>query len=89
MSTVSLARPPRIQASVSPRRGAQFLGLASAFYAAAMRELRLRREMRRLAEYDDHMLRDIGIARTDIEGVIRCGRDRQIMTGTNWPPLTR
>jgi uncharacterized protein YjiS (DUF1127 family) len=89
MSTVSLARPPRIQASVSPRRGAQFLRLASAFYAAAMRELRLRREMRRLAEYDDHMLRDIGIARTDIEGVIRCGRDRQIMTGTNWPPLTR
>ena len=86
MSTVSLARPPRIQASVSPRRGAQFLHLASAFYVAAMRELRLRRDMRRLAEYDDHMLRDIGIARTDIEGVIRRGRDRTVLT--NWPPLS-
>jgi len=84
MSTVSLARPPRIQASVSPRRGAQFLRLAYAAYAATMRELRLRRDMRRLAEYDDHMLRDIGIARTDIEGVIRRGRDRPGFT--NWPP---
>ena len=75
MSTVSLARPPRIQASVSPRRGAQFLRLASAFYAAAMRELRLRREMQRLAEYDEHMLHDIGITRSDIEGAVRRGHD--------------
>lgn len=38
-------------------------------------EIRTRRDMRRLAEFDDHMLRDIGIARADIEGAVRRGRD--------------
>lgn len=78
MSVVSLARPPRIQASVSPRPTTTIRGLVAAAYAIMTREFRLRRDMRRLAEFDDHMLRDIGIARSDIEGVIRRGRDRSV-----------
>jgi uncharacterized protein YjiS (DUF1127 family) len=38
------------------------------------RELRVRRDIRRLAELDDTMLRDIGIARTEIERAARLGR---------------
>ncbi len=76
MSVVSLARPPRIQASVSARPALRLLHLAYTAYAAIAREIRLRREMQRLAEYDDCMLRDIGITRMDIEGVVRCGRPR-------------
>ena len=43
------------------------------------RELRVRRDMRRLAEFSDHMLRDIGIARADIEGAVRRGRDNAVL----------
>ena len=39
------------------------------------REIRVRRDMRRLAEFDDSMLRDVGIARADIEGAVRRGHD--------------
>ncbi len=74
MSVVSLARPPRIKASVSPRPGLRLLHLAYPTYAVIMRELRLRRDMQRLAEYDDHMLRDIGITRMDIDRIVRDGR---------------
>jgi uncharacterized protein YjiS (DUF1127 family) len=76
MSVVSLARPPRIQASAPARPALNLLHVAYAAYAAIAREMRLRRDMQRLAEYDDYMLRDIGITRMDIEGVIRRGRDR-------------
>ncbi len=74
MSVVSLARPPRIKASVSPRPALRLLHLAYATYAVITRELRLRRDMQRLAEYDDHMLRDIGITRMDIDRIVRDGR---------------
>jgi uncharacterized protein YjiS (DUF1127 family) len=75
MSVVSLARPPRIQASVPARPATNLLRLAYAAYAVIAREMRLRRDMQRLAEYDDAMLRDIGITRMDIEGIVRRGRD--------------
>ncbi len=38
------------------------------------REIRIRRDMRKLAELDDWMLRDIGLARTEIEPAARHGR---------------
>jgi uncharacterized protein YjiS (DUF1127 family) len=75
MSVVSLARPPRIRASASRRHAAELLRLIMAACAVVVRELRVRREMQRLAEYDDRMLHDIGIVRADIEGSIRHGRD--------------
>jgi uncharacterized protein YjiS (DUF1127 family) len=62
------------------RSNSQF-GVAEAFQRGAValvtliaRELRVRRDMRRLAELDDTMLRDIGIARTEIERAVRVGR---------------
>src|SRR5687768_11042017 len=39
------------------------------------REIHVRRSMRQLAEFDDHMLHDLGIVRADIEGAVRRGHD--------------
>ena len=47
----------------------------AALAAWLIREARIRRDTRRLAEFSDHMLRDIGIARSDIEGAVRRGHD--------------
>ena len=51
--------------------------MAFALHVGGMvaRELRIRRDMRRLAEYDEHMLHDIGITGSDIEGAVRRGHD--------------
>jgi len=38
------------------------------------REFRIRRDMRKLAELDDWMLRDIGLRRSEIEPAARHGR---------------
>jgi uncharacterized protein YjiS (DUF1127 family) len=35
---------------------------------------RVRRDMRRLSDLDDHMLRDIGVSRSGIEPAVRFGR---------------
>jgi uncharacterized protein YjiS (DUF1127 family) len=51
------------------------IGLAMRVVEAIAREVTIRRDMRRLAEFDDHMLRDIGLARADIEGAVRRGHD--------------
>jgi uncharacterized protein YjiS (DUF1127 family) len=77
MSVVPLLRP-----LATPRANvAGLLSLEGAFAFVARigglvgRELRIRRDMRRLAEFDEHMLHDIGIARSDIEGAVRRGHD--------------
>jgi uncharacterized protein YjiS (DUF1127 family) len=43
--------------------------------AAIADELRIRRDMRQLARMDDHMLKDIGLCRCEIEYCVRYGRD--------------
>jgi uncharacterized protein YjiS (DUF1127 family) len=43
--------------------------------AAIANELRIRRDMRQLAAMDDHMLKDIGLRRGEIEYCVRYGRD--------------
>jgi uncharacterized protein YjiS (DUF1127 family) len=42
--------------------------------AALVNELRVRRDMRQLAAMDDHMLKDIGLHRCEIEDCVRHGR---------------
>jgi uncharacterized protein YjiS (DUF1127 family) len=42
--------------------------------AALANELRVRRDMRQLAAMDDHMLKDIGLHRCEIEDCVRHGR---------------
>jgi uncharacterized protein YjiS (DUF1127 family) len=43
--------------------------------AGIANELRIRRDMRQLAAMDDHMLKDIGLRRSEIEYCVRYGRD--------------
>lgn len=90
MSVVSLAHPPRIRsrATTSRRWAVRLLHSAFAAYVMIVRELRLRRDMRRLGEFSDHMLHDIGISRADIEGVVRRGRDGLIQRSAACPNRT-
>ena len=57
-----------------PGVGEAFHRRAIALVTFVAREIRVRRDMRRLAELDDTMLRDIGITRTEIERAVRVGR---------------
>jgi len=78
MSVVSLARSlqPAGEESAAFRVAREAFTLAASLIEGAARELRARRDMENLAHYDDHMLRDIGLARSDIEGAVRRGRER-------------
>jgi uncharacterized protein YjiS (DUF1127 family) len=77
MSVVPLVGPLRPSGETRARSYpiAKSLGLVRHLSAWIVREVRVRRDMRRLAEFDDVMLRDIGIARADIEGAVRRGHD--------------
>lgn len=54
--------------------GSAFLGRVAAFTVAPVirfaRALRNRSEVRKLADFDDHMLRDIGLTRGDLDGAL-------------------
>jgi uncharacterized protein YjiS (DUF1127 family) len=52
----------------------RWLGAAAASIA---RELRIRRDTRRLLEAEPRMLRDLGIVRGDVERLVRRGRDER------------
>jgi uncharacterized protein YjiS (DUF1127 family) len=77
MSVVPLIRefPVPHETGALPRAAAKLLGLAARMSAWVAGEVTVRRDMRRLASFDDHMLHDIGIARADIEGAVRRGHD--------------
>jgi uncharacterized protein YjiS (DUF1127 family) len=56
-------------------RCVRFVGrLIGALIALIARDIRARRDMRRLSAFDDKMLRDIGISRPEIARVVRFGR---------------
>ena len=77
MSVVPMVREFRVPEQPSARPGTvrQLFRLAARVPEWIAREVTVRRDMRRLAAFDDHMLHDIGIARTDIEGAVRRGHD--------------
>lgn len=56
--------------SLSPRAGGWLGRLA----AAVVSEWRMRRQVAFLLEQDDRMLRDLGVCRSDVMRVVRCGR---------------
>ena len=78
MSIVPLVRPlqPSKEASASHRVAREVFTLACSLIEGIAREARVRRDTNRLAEFDDHLLRDIGITRMDIDRVVRDGRNR-------------
>ena len=71
MSFLSLTRP-----AVAPTRYSteQPPSLLARLLAAIAREVRLRRDMRALAELDDAGLHDIGLSRGEVEHAVRHGR---------------
>ncbi len=77
MSVVPMIREFRAPEETAPlsRAVLKVSGLALRAAAWMAREIAVRRDMRRLAEFDDHMLHDIGITRLDIEGAVRRGHD--------------
>ena len=48
--------------------------ILSQFLGGLVREWRIRRDLGRVVEFDDAMLRDMGIARSEIESALRHGR---------------
>jgi uncharacterized protein YjiS (DUF1127 family) len=61
----------------APRRGAfpaSAARLLAGLVQALATELRVRRDTRRLMEMSDHMLSDIGLARSQVARAVRSGR---------------
>jgi uncharacterized protein YjiS (DUF1127 family) len=58
-------------------------------FAAIAREIRIRRDMRMLATFDEAALHDIGLAQGGIEDVVRHGRARgDRRSASEWPMFT-
>jgi uncharacterized protein YjiS (DUF1127 family) len=75
VSTVRSHAPRQRQATIFDAcLAAAARGLAW-LIAGIANELRIRRDMRQLAAMDDHMLKDIGLRRSEIEYCVRYGRD--------------
>ena len=76
MAVVPIVRGFRVPEETNPLHAALNVFRSVARLAARIaREIAVRRDMRRLGEFNDHMLRDIGIVRADIEGAVRRGHD--------------
>ena len=75
VSTVRSHAPRQRQATILDACLAAALRGVALLIAAIAHELRIRRDARRLAAMDDHMLEDIGLRRGEIEYCVRYGRD--------------
>ena len=76
MSVAAMARAlPEAQQTPAASALTRTVHLVAGVTGWVTREISVRRSMRQLAEFDDHMLRDIGIVRADIEGAVRRGHD--------------
>jgi len=75
VSTVPSHAPRQRQATVFDACLAAAMRGIMLVIAAIANELRIRRDMRQLAAMDDHMLKDIGLCRCEIESCVRYGRD--------------
>jgi uncharacterized protein YjiS (DUF1127 family) len=77
IASITDARPwPYGSERRSPTRsasGAGFLAGAARVVHAAFCEYRARRAARQLAESSDHLLRDVGLSRGEIERAVRTG----------------
>jgi uncharacterized protein YjiS (DUF1127 family) len=74
VSVTPLLGIPRAHTNRLRGLGQGFLRATRELVTLIAREVRVRRDMRRLAEMDDTMLCDVGIARTEIERAVRIGR---------------
>jgi uncharacterized protein YjiS (DUF1127 family) len=72
-ATAGLPRP----ASPSLVRGlaAELVRVTGVVVRAVRREWRIRRDLRRISELDEHMLHDIGVSPGALEDAVRHGRD--------------
>jgi uncharacterized protein YjiS (DUF1127 family) len=75
VSTVRSHAPRQRQATIFDGCLAAAMRGIMLLIAAIANELRIRRDMRQLAAMDDHMLKDIGLRRGEIEYCVRYGRD--------------
>jgi uncharacterized protein YjiS (DUF1127 family) len=75
LSTVRSHAPRHRQATVFDACWAALAHGLARLIAAVADELRIRRDLRQLAVMDDHMLKDIGLCRCEIEYRVRYGRD--------------
>ena len=53
----------------------EFVRVAGIVARAVRREWRIRRDLRRISELDEHMLHDIGVSPGSLEDAVRHGRD--------------
>jgi uncharacterized protein YjiS (DUF1127 family) len=75
VSTVHTHAPGSRQATILDAFRRAAIRGAARLIAAIGQELRIRRDMRELAAMDDHMLKDLGLCRCEIESRVRHGRD--------------
>jgi len=93
-ATAGLPKP----AGTSPARGlaVELVRVAGIVAREIRREWRIRRDLRRISELDERMLRDIGVSPGGLEDAVRHGRDagfrRSAVTvhgGFGYSPLGR
>jgi len=73
---------PSVALKAAPQLGRP--DLLTRMLAAIAREIRIRRDLRRLQGFDDAMLHDIGLARGGLEEAVRHGRAGASERGEDW-----